>query len=485
MISLIKNELTKIFKKKSILVVTILTLILSIAMNIIIKNTSDRVYSNYYYSEEYEKEIDEQLSKLNPEKASDNTEYINLKTIQDTIELSKKYPGDGWQQNVIQDSITTTIGEMNLYQYSTEKDEQALEETKQNYNEMVQKLNDGDWKYFAQIELENVNKQIVQIEKLNLEEEKNSNNNSELKSLKVKQQALKWRVEKDIPYGNSYLSRAIENYTNYIIQAQSYEESLARDEDYSLKKERQNFIEKANLYRYDIENGTETQKKDTARGMLIDVFYNYEIIILVVIIMCAGVMISEEFNKGTIKLLLVRPYKRTTILVAKFITCLIMIAIAILFVICIQFIVGGCVFGWDSLKLPVIQYNFNTEQVIKLGIIPYLLQITVARLPIYILLVTLSFAISTICNNSPLAIALPLLGYMASSTINMVAQAYHWDWIKYFVTPNWDLTQYLNGGLPEFEGLTAGFSIAICAVYFIIMMVPTFEVFKRKNIKNI
>ena len=219
--------------------------------------------------------------------------------------------------------------------------------------------------------------------------------------------------------------------------------------------------------------------------MLIDVFYNYEIIILVVIIMCAGVMISEEFNKGTIKLLLVRPYKRTTILVAKFITCLIMIAIAILFVICIQFIVGGCVFGWDSLKLPVIQYNFNTEQVIKLGIIPYLLQITVARLPIYILLVTLSFAISTICNNSPLAIALPLLGYMASSTINMVAQAYHWDWIKYFVTPNWDLTQYLNGGLPEFEGLTAGFSIAICAVYFIIMMVPTFEVFKRKNIKNI
>ena len=162
MISLIKNELTKIFKKKSILVVAILTLILSIAMNIIIKNTSDRVYSNYYYSEEYEKEIDEQLSKLNPEKASDNTEYINLKTIQDTIELSKKYPGDGWQQNVIQDSITTTIGEMNLYQYSIEKDEQALEETKQNYNEMVQKLNDGDWKYFAQTELENVNKQIAQ-----------------------------------------------------------------------------------------------------------------------------------------------------------------------------------------------------------------------------------------------------------------------------------------------------------------------------------
>ncbi len=42
-------------------------------------------------------------------------------------------------------------------------------------------------------------------------------------------------------------------------------------------------------------------------------------------------------------------------------------------------------------------------------------------MPIYILLGTLAFALSTIFNNTPVAITITLMGYIASSIINQFA----------------------------------------------------------------
>ena len=69
--------------------------------------------------------------------------------------------------------------------------------------------------------------------------------------------------------------------------------------------------------------------------------------------------------------------------------------------------------------------------------------------------------------------------------INMLAVQYELNWLKFFVTPNWDLTQYLFGKLPMFENSTLLFSIVVCLIYMVIMLIPTFIVFKKKNIKNI
>ena len=107
------------------------------------------------------------------------------------------------------------------------------------------------------------------------------------------------------------------------------------------------------------------------------------------------------------------------------------------------------------------------------------------QLPSIILLATLSFALSTIFTNSPVAIALPLLGYMGVAVINQIAIQYNIGLLRYFVTLNWDFSQYLYGKMPLMEGLTPGFSGIICIIYFLIMIIPTFVIFKKKNIKNI
>ena len=150
-----------------------------------------------------------------------------------------------------------------------------------------------------------------------------------------------------------------------------------------------------------------------------------------------------------------------------------------------ELIVGGFVFGFDSLQVPVVVYNFNTNMIQEVNIFAYLGTQVIMILPSVILLATLAFALSAIFTNSPVAIALPLLGYMGVAVINQLAMQYNIGFLRYFVTLNWDFTQYLYGGMPLMEGLTPEFSVVICLLYFFIMMIPTFVIFKKKNIKNI
>ena len=202
-------------------------------------------------------------------------------------------------------------------------------------------------------------------------------------------------------------------------------------------------------------------------------------------IVIAGSIVSEEFNRGTIKLLLVKPYSRIKILLSKFIVCMIILVLTISFIYAFQLVVGGIVNGFDGLSTPAIVYNFDTNKVETMNLLAYVALVGLCKLPMYILLVALAFACSTIFANTALAVAVPFLGYIASSLINQFALYYNIKQIIYFVTPNWDLSYYLFGGTPLFKELTLPFSIAICLIYLIIMLVISCVVFKKRDIKNI
>ena len=280
------------------------------------------------------------------------------------------------------------------------------------------------------------------------------------------------------------MNTALNNYqqNSYMIeQINNSNEELT----YQEKKEYNESLEEKEISKYIIENHADVEKIDDLRGILSRFFNEFGLFIIVIVVMIAGTIVSEEFNKGTIKLLLIKPYNRTKILLAKFITVLIMIVFATVVIIGMELIVGGLIYGFDSLSLPVVVYNFETNMIQEINIFSYLGLQIFSILPSIILLATLSFALSTIFTNSPVAIALPLLGYMGVAVINQLAIQYNIGFLKYFVTLNWDFTQYLFGGMPLMQGLTPTFSILICIIYFVIMIIPTFIIFKKKNIKNI
>ncbi len=486
MSNLIKNELTKIFKKKSIYIILFVTLAFVILSNCMYKYFYDD--GNYsYYSDSYVEYARDKIKELNPEKPSDTKMYIEYKTVLDVYDMMQGYSNDAWQTQIIASTLESYINERNTYLYGAEKNVEQANKIDEQINDLSNRLKNDDWKYFANDELKNAEEKVK-----SLEDEKNSTDDkqrlesldSEIAVAQIDLDVAKYRVDEDIKYGQDYMNTALTKYQEYSYTIEQMDSSNT-DLTYQEKKDYNEAIQEREISKYIIENHVDVEKANDLRGILSRFFSEFGLFIIVIVVMIAGTIVSEEFNKGTIKLLLVRPYSRTKILLSKFITVLIITVFAIAIILGMELIVGGLIFGFDSLQVPVVVYNFNTNMIQEVNIFAYLGAQIIMQLPIVILLATLSFALSTIFTNSPVAIALPLLGYMGAAVINQLAIQYNIGFLRYFVTLNWDFTQYLYGGMPLMEGLTPEFSVVICLLYFLIMLIPTFVIFKKKNIKNI
>ena len=483
MSKLIKNELIKIFSKKSMIVIGVIILAIIIGFNVLNKVSQNMSNSYSAYSEGYIQYLDEELSNLDPNKPSDINKYVETKSQKDLATLAKDYKETSWQAEVIGTVISPIIEEMNNYEY-IDKNNEALTSSKAKYDEMLTALKNNDWKYFANKELDSLNTQIEELNALIAQDSENDDLKTQLKSLELQKEVVNLRLDKNINYGSdNYKSIAVQNYRMYMGNyIQSSQGKNLTDEE---KSEINGYLEKANLYKYDLYNDTEYQNTATANYTFQNSIGTYIAIIVMIVVIVAGVSISEEFNKGTVKLLLVRPYSRTKILISKLIAVFITMLITTATILLLQFIIGGIVYGFGTYMMNIVQFDFTTNSIVTLNIFAYLGLIFICKLPIFILIGTLAFALSTLFLNSPLAVALPILGYMGSDMINMIAISYKWDWVKYFVTPNWDLSQYLFGGTPMFSGISVEFSITICAIYFVIMLVASIVSFKKRNIKNV
>lgn len=486
MSNLIKNELTKVFKKKSIYIILFVTLAFVILSNCMYKYFySDGNYS--YYSESYVEYAREAIKGLDPNKTSDTKMYIEYKTVLDVYDMMQEYPNDAWQIQIIASTVESYVTERNTYLYGAEKNIEQANKIDEQINELSERLKNDDWKYFANEELQKAEEKV----KL-LEDEKNSSIDkqrlesldSEIAIAQIDLDVAKYRVDEDIKYGYDYMNTALTNYQQYSYTIEQMD-NLNTELTYQEKKDYNDAIQEKEISKYIIENHVDVEKPNDLRGILSRFFNEFGLFIIVIVVMIAGTIVSEEFNKGTIKLLLVKPYSRNKILFAKFITVLVITVFAIVMILGMEIIVGGLIFGFDSLSVPVVVYNFDTNMIQEINVFAYLGTQIIMTLPSVILLATLSFALSTIFTNSPVAIALPLLGYMGVAVINQLAMQYNIGFLRYFVTLNWDFTQYLYGGMPLMEGLTPEFSVVICLLYFLIMVIPTFVIFKKKNIKNI
>lgn len=477
MINLIRNELKKITKKKVIYIMFFVTLAFMILINIVGKKFQSTSY--VVYDDEAMESYKEQLT---PElEASDPDYYADCKSMYDSYELGKKYEEDSWQRQVISQRIQPALKKMYL-----EKSGEDYEIAKAEYDKLIEALENNDWRSFVQHNLEETNLQI----------ELMPEDNDQLESLKDIKQTLEWRLEKNIPYDNSDLNSYLQCWLSARQSIRQYKDN--KNPSQTEKVYHQQDVATEAISRYAIENninGTISSQGNSnlkyglaysAKSELFDVFSGYSLFIIILIIIVAGTIVSEEFNKGTIKLLLVRPYSRIKILLSKYITCLIVLVCSMVCVTLMQTIVGGIVFGFDSYKDPTVVYNFTTNSLNTVSILGTLATAALAILPKLILLMTLAFTLSTVITNTPVAIAIPLLGSMVESIINQLAIMYEKaNFLKYFVTPNWDFSQYLYGALPQMKGITLEFSVCICLAYFIVMMALSIWNFKNKNIKNI
>lgn len=484
MINLIRNELKKIFSKKSLYIILVITVAFCIFANIMNKKFSELKEDDYIGQERSAVE-----SQLEYAKEVDDIAMIQTCEAQlETIELVIKYPVDSWQRycrSQLQEAISKTKMAISL-----EEKEKAQEDV----DLILNSFKDDNWRAVAEKELENLNSEI---ELLNLDVVIDVEDDSDMfDSLKDEKQILEWRLEKGIPYGKSDLNAYLDAWRRARSDIRNFESEYKPS--YFAKRENQTDIETVAICEYAIENGMDSNITEggddqlqyslstTAKSQLLEVFESFGFFIILASVMIAGTIVSEEFNKGTIKLLLVRPYKRTKILMAKFLTCVIVLLLSYVSVALIQTVVGGVVFGFDSYAEKTVMYSFNSNAIEQFGIVPYLIMSGLSVLPQYLLLMTLAFAIGVIVSNSPVAIVLPFVGIIASDFINGLAFNYNKaKFLLYFVTPNWDLSMYSFGRFPILEEMSLPFSISVCLIYFVVMLGISVFVFRRRDIKNV
>jgi uncharacterized protein yhcI len=441
--------------------------------------------------EKYElQELKRTIDSYDKNSPGEKEEYYNTLSNIELYELTDKYK-EPWKKILIRENLRDIIHSMNNAKY-IEKDIEAYNEYKKEYDKFLKELDSNSWKYFVNKEIKTTTDEIASLEK---EREKAKNKelyNSRIKEEKNKLEKLKLRLEKDIPYDNNYLNTALEDYNPTPQTYKEFKESIIKNtsefnikEEYQIKRQYIEYMKNNANNKYIIDNKVDINSPKTTRNLLINTLSDNFLFIMIIVAAVAGSIVSTEFDKGTIKLLLIRPYSRNKILLSKYIVSMFMIIFAILSAFIMQLIVGGIFFGFSSLNIPVVIYNFVQNKVMHINLFKYIFDNVLAVLPEFILLATLAFAISTITNVSTLGVALPIVGVGAADIINLIAINRNIIPLKYFVTLNWNFTNYLYGGVNSFPTLSIPFSILICAIYFLIMIITAFIVFNKRNIKNI
>ncbi|QDP39079.1 ABC transporter permease [Radiobacillus deserti] len=274
----------------------------------------------------------------------------------------------------------------------------------------------------------------------------------------------------------------VENYgDDWRTELQQENEELTKEAEEFSKDEfmesavsyNQEMIAKNNYY---LEHDIKPASYDGWQYVLDNQFLS-SVLSLFTIIVAAGI-VASEFRWGTIKLLLIRPVSRTKILLSKYVNVLLFALQTLIFILLFSLLVGSIFFGFNGINPEIVQ--MGTDGFEQVSLIGEIVEGYGFKLVTLVMMATFAFMISTIFRNSGFAIGLAIFLMMAGNSILGVISQY--DWSKYVLFANTDLTQYINGNSPFQDDMTLTFSIIVLLVYYLIFMALSWLSFTKRDV---
>lgn len=198
---------------------------------------------------------------------------------------------------------------------------------------------------------------------------------------------------------------------------------------------------------------------------------------LFTIVVAAGI-IANEFKWGTIKLLLIRPVSRTKILLSKYVSVLLFAFLLLILLLLFSWIVGALLFGLNGLNPTLVQQEPGGFTDVR--VVPEIFREYGSDMVMLVMMATFAFMISAIFRSGGMAIGLAIFLMMAGNLI--VAAVAQYDWAKYILFANTDLSQYTAGSQPMIEGMSPGFSITVLAVYYLLFLTAAWIAFTKRDV---
>ena len=475
MINLVRNELIKIFSKKAIYVYTALILVL-VAGGCIARKKFNSVDDGY--SEVYIESLESGLNSYDLKNESELQWYIRDKVIIDSAKISKEYKSDSPERFYIDNVIEPLISEKYQKQYIT-KDIDAVKALQAQIDEEIKFLKKFDWKKQIVDEKNNVLASIAELETLLLENDDDSIKKS-IEALELEEWCLDYRLENEIPYSYKTDSALIESYKELSAQYVNLkDEELIKDEIELLNARTIKADYEVALYK--LEHKLYSEEHDTIDYIVMCMSFMDGFIIIALIIISASI-VSEEFNKGTIKQLLTKPFSRGKILASKIIACLIVFT---LFVLVYQtvFVLANC-YETNSLNRFLgtnVVYDYHLGIAKEVSVIGQCLYAFVSTLPAYLTIFMMIIFIGVISTNS---IATTVVGFGAFIAGDLMSSWLSPKLVSFIPLCTWNLAPFMYGGMHENVYITFGKSLVIDILFMIMLVVLSFIFFKKKEIKN-
>ena len=236
-------------------------------------------------------------------------------------------------------------------------------------------------------------------------------------------------VSRDLFYASDYFSSDIVDYEEYIAMTQ---------------KNARSFEEASAIICASMEHGVPIRGtvNDSTKTLFLSEFSSSFGIIVIFVIILAGMTLSNEYTAGTVRLLLIRPQRRSRILASKLLSGGILwvaataVASVLLAVECIA------LFGVKDLFAPAI-FNHGTKVMIVPAIFAFLWRVLLSFISTApIILFTL--LISTLIKRSALPIALAMICRFSTSVITTISLSLQKLHLEYTPLPYLDLTSFIG-----------------------------------------
>ena len=198
-------------------------------------------------------------------------------------------------------------------------------------------------------------------------------------------------------------------------------------------------------------------------------------------VIIASGSVASEFSSGTIKLLLIRPWSRSSILLAKFTAIVLFMTFTSIIAYLICFFVNLAFFGATNDIINEVIPELNAGA----GTLFQALGETVwTQFVSMLVIVSIAFMLSTAMRSNGLAIGLSLAIMFLQALFQNLFLMIDQPWIKYVLFLYLDLSDFINGntGPIDDEPLTLGFALGVLAAYFIVFNLISWTVFRKRDI---
>lgn len=190
------------------------------------------------------------------------------------------------------------------------------------------------------------------------------------------------------------------------------------------------------------------------------------------VVVVASDSVAGEFTWGTIKLLLIRPWSRSKILLSKYISMVLfsLLSTAVL-----------AVFGFAASLIFSSSSSDTISSISVWSAAEYSFLDLLCRYVELFLTAALAFMVSSVFRASGLAIGLSMFIMFAKNIFTVIFSPLRFVWAQYLLFTHMDLRGYLLSDIGP-GGATIGFSIGVLAVYYIIIMAISWIVFRKRDV---